>query len=168
MNHIPANIDAPIYPLVEVERVLGMRPGKVNNWLRGEGFKISKDDDFPTGKGTKTVVTFRSFVAIAIAQTLTDAGFRPSAAGRAARKFTQDGSEGREPGRLFPTGGTVLAVCAPSSDLTYDMPGDYTLNDASIVNVSGSGLVPTAKGLTLSLDMVAITTEVANLARRIA
>ena len=105
-------LDIPRFPLPEVAKAAGEEVNTVRARFARKQFLPSRSDRASEGRGRTNLLTQRTAYGLAIAAQLVRQGVPPARAYNISRAFTDtpnyEHGENRDPGRLFPTGLTVL------------------------------------------------------------
>ena len=114
-------LDIPRFPMPEVAKAAGEEVNTVRAWFARKQFLPSRSDRASEGRGRTNLLTQRTAYGLAIAAQLVRQGVPPARAYNIARAFTDtpfhyEHGESRDPGRLFPTGLTVLISYVEDDD----------------------------------------------------
>lgn len=93
----------------------GLAPAVLQQWLDRGLVTLSPLDKASSGSGDNRLLTIRRVTQIAIVTALNDHGVPVRVAAGMARRYTDEGNVGRQPGELYPTGSTFLVQDTPSA-----------------------------------------------------
>ena len=132
MNDI---LDIPRHPLPEATAAAGVDQNVFRSWLNRKIFLLGRADRGGTGRGRPILLSTRTVYGMAITAQLARQGVPPGRAFNMSRAFTStlfhyEHGESREPGRLFPTGLTIL-LGYPDEDSTRTEASAYEISSGS-------------------------------------
>jgi hypothetical protein len=106
----PLDMDEPRFTMKEVAQASGGNVNTIFSWFQRGHFQLGKSDKrAEVGRGHE--ISFRTALEVAIAVKLyKDCKLAPASGAHAARIFTQLGDRDRDPGELYKTDFTLLAV----------------------------------------------------------
>src|ERR1700676_534668 len=98
------------YPLHVAAKAARFKPREFRRQVNNGFFRLQGCDRASSGSGDHIGYSRRRVLQAATTKWLTDLGVSISTASTAARKFSDEGQTGRNPGELFKHGKTVLLV----------------------------------------------------------
>lgn len=130
-----------VWRFADAEWAAGLRPGQLHGRIAKGVIRLTPDDVAGNGTGTSSWLTYPTITQLALFAQLYGLGFGAHAAGVAARKFSDEGNDGRDPAMLFPEGRTIL-IAAATGPLFVDDPEPTGLAGAQVMNrPEGAGVL---------------------------
>ena len=127
---------APLYETPDAAKAAGVTQKILQTWLD----RHIIEPTLPAhGSGYVHRFSRNRVMQIAIAFRLWGTGITPREAVDAALTFSDEGGEGRQPGRLFPTGRTVLVIRGSDMAAVVNVPDGETIED--LVSTGDDALV---------------------------
>lgn len=145
-----------VWPLRDGARAAGMKPRALRQKFDTGLFKLTGCDRQSTGSGSRCGLSRRRVLQAAITEKLTQLGFSPSRAARAAFEFSDSGNVGRQPAELFDHDRTILLI-RPDGATVKNVP--ITASFADIKDGEDCHLMVDLNAIVKRVDYLLNTTE---------